>query len=504
MKIIKLLLSLVLILGIVYSSSQIFINYNQIQQINDAYEIYYNEETEIKIKLKTSNSYFNKTTYANYDEYLKFFDDALRFCEKISKEKYVDSIDISYCLSLGGLRYLVSENRFDTYNQIISEGRYFTNEEINNGSNVVIVSESYTSNPDYQWKVGDKVKIDSSFEFSEIEVEIIGFFSNTAEWDSDYFLNEIIYTPGKFVEKISNIWLSKSNYYLINIMEPILTCSSEKEYDGLLDILNNYKQVLDINFNVIRMDNHKKDQSEFNTDDQIEALTKYSIVSSTLILVFIVMEIMNIYIKNKKQKDYEKKMLEEQEKNIQNILTINQESRKLKHDLKHFLSHISNLVEKKEYDKVSILLSEYYQEIENLEIPAFTHNRTIDLVINNYLAKSKKNDIEFTYSTSIVNALPITDRKLYILLSNALDNAFEHCSIPKKVRLEISNIGMYYRFIITNTTNEETIKKTIIATKEHGFGTMSMNQILKEIQGEYTNEIINRNYICTILIPAMK
>ena len=192
--------------------------------------------------------------------------------------------------------------------------------------------------------------------------------------------------------------------------------------------------------------------------------------------------------------------MQSQEKNIQNVLMINQQSRKMKHDMKHLSNMISNLLNQNEIEKAKEVLGEYSQEIEKMSIPAFTQNQTIDLLINSFITKAKKNHLQFEYSSVTIPALPISDMKLYVLLSNALDNAFEHCDTEKRIQLEISYVGSHYRFIIKNDiVKEETKRKR---KEEHGFGIMSMNQIIKEVGGEITYEITDHHYICTILIPS--
>lgn len=511
MRIIKKIISILLIVSSFYSSSQVLTNYNKIQEINEMYEIYYNEEAEIKLaligkdgSLSDGNGYDDEETYKQQFQYVN------EKYSQISSEKIIDEMDISYFLQITATNNIVSEKRFKTLNQQILEGRYFTDDEIKNGENVVIIN--------YKEKIRENLKIGDTYvitqyggeKFAKIETKIIGFYKESDSKDFDKNIDNYIYMPTNAMIEISDIWLENCldeeylKYYLpLGILNPIIKCKSEKECDLILELLEEYQKEVTFTFEIVRLDSHKINNG-FETISY-ETNLKHNVlnlISSFTILVFI--EITFFVLNRKQQRDYEKRLLEEQEKNIQNVLAINQESRKLKHDLKHFLSHISNLLNEQEIDEAIQLLNEYYQEIDLLEIPAFTHNRTIDLVINNYLQRANKQNIDFTYSSTLIHSLPILDRKLYILLSNALDNAFEHCDEQRKVNLDITNIGNYYRFILVNTTKETTIKKKIIPSKEHGFGTMSMNQILKEIQGEITNEIIDGKYICTILLPIDK
>lgn len=69
---------------------------------------------------------------------------------------------------------------------------------------------------------------------------------------------------------------------------------------------------------------------------------------------------------------------------------MNQEAYQLKHDMKHFLTQMSILLENNEIDKIKELLKDYQSDINHLEIPAYTQNKIIDLVVNHYMNQAKK------------------------------------------------------------------------------------------------------------------
>ena len=512
MRIIKRIISILLIVFMILGLTRSYFNYEKIIDINKNYEDYYNEDVNIRVKLKGGDGSLsggNAYQYSDYNQQFQLVNDTYY---KISKNENVESMDISYYLQISGIENIVSENHFNFNNRVLIQGRNFTQEELENGEYVAIVSSWYAKKKyEKEIEVGDEIEITQyqNENFDVIKVKVIGIYANTEIWQDHDYLDAYIYMPANTMKQISNIWMENVkddpnylDYFLpMGILNPILTLKNEKEYDLFLEYINEYIEDLKFNLSCIRLDNHELSSSKFSTT-VYELNLKYSIMLSIVCFgLFLILEVINVYIKNKTQRKFERRLLNEQEKNVQNILTINQDSHKLKHDLKHFLSHITNLLEKDDVDTAIKLLNEYHQEIESLDIPAFTHNRTIDLVINTYKSKANKQNINFTYSSALIQSLPIIDRKLYILLSNALDNAFTHCDENKKIELSINNIGNYYRFIITNTTKEEKIKKNIIPSKEHGFGTISMIQVIKEIGGEITNEIIDGTYICTILIP---
>ena len=171
---------------------------------------------------------------------------------------------------------------------------------------------------------------------------------------------------------------------------------------------------------------------------------------------------------------------------------MNQESHKLKHDLKHLFNQLSHYVRNNELDKALELMDEYHNEIVSLDIPAYTQNGTIDMLLNHYIHLAKIKNINFTFSGNLLPNLEASDRKLYILLSNALENAFVHCDEQKIVKLTIGHAKPYCRFIITNTVDS---KQETKREKGHGYGLISMRKIVNEIKGELTCEIENNTYV---------
>ena len=119
------------------------------------------------------------------------------------------------------------------------------------------------------------------------------------------------------------------------------------------------------------------------------------------------------------------------------------------------------------------------------------------MIINHFISKAKNMNVDFTYSGTLVSNLNIKDRKLYILLSNALENAFIHCALPKTVKLDMGCVGEYCRFVITNTYKEK-------QEERKGYGIISMKKIIEEVNGEINFEIQNDLYICSILIPIQE
>ncbi len=513
MKTLKIIILVLTLISVGISGYLSFDFYTQIEEKKKEYDIYLNEEATIQFEIKGGTGSLSKVSnYPSQEEYEESFDQVQFFYDFIANNDLITKSIITYYMQVdaGYIQYLTGASRYDfERNHELAEGRMFTQEELDEGKLVAIIS-----NDSNELKLGDKIRIEAPYRGDlNVEVEIIGFYDRIEDdaTSYEYSRNNRIYMPDSAIKKISDLWMSQiepdkdlyEQFIPCGILSPIFECQSEKDYELIKEKINDYQTSIFFNYMIERLDQHQHSIIDFNT----KSLTQKLVISSICLFLSVgigsFMEILVIFMNRKNQRDFQIQLLSEQEKNVQNILMIHQDIHKLKHDLKHFFSQITQLVKNDEKEKVLKLLLEYQEDIQTLEVPAYTQNDTLDMVINHYVTRAKKENIDFTYSGITVQKLPISERKLYILLSNGLDNAFTHCDQRKKVSLNIGYVEPYYRFIIINSIAFNTVIKNASPQHEHGYGIISMKQIIQEIKGEITFETFNDKYICTILIPNM-
>ena len=465
------------------------------------YEQYYTEDTEIKVKIeilenKTDLNYF---AYENEEKYQSAYYETLSLIHDLKNQSFVNEIPTTSMLLWSNTDsdiWLTGKDNIEDYK--IKEGRFFNENEIEEGKIVALVEEKLAKEKGY--KLNETFTLEyPGYNLSKLEIQMIGILEKTTnpillpiasvKNISDIWLEE-------FIEKYPNEW--KGEYVPAAFLNPTIIVRSEKEYDQLNTYLKEYRHTPNIVFHHVReSNNHKRSIKEFDTSqnkEYFEDSMKLFIVSG---IVWVIIETISKTIHKNEEKQFQKKLIEEQEKNAQTIFQMNQEAHQLKHDMKHFLTQLSLLLENDEKDKVHELLIDYQRDINHLEIPAYTQNKTIDLVVNHYMNKAKNEDIDFTFSSTLVSNLKLKDRKLYILLSNALENAFIHNDSRKRVSMNVTYIEPYYRIVIMNTTDFK--EKEI--DKNHGYGLKSMAQIIEQVQGEILTEKQEDKYIVTLLIP---
>lgn len=516
MKYIKLIFKISLFISLIITITLSAFYYSKIIQTKDNYQKYLNEKANIEFTVNIVEKKFDTNEqFGKIEDYVKESNEIIDIYQKLSNESLIQELDIPYYISIGSGNLMNHERLYEDENVII-EGRNFTNEELENGANVVILHDKgryryRTSNEPL--KVGDKILIhppyiDEFTELSKFEVEVIGFYKSESSslhkvFDSS---SENIYMSSvavknqseKWIQELFNAGITRSREARLRFVMPIARCENELEYDKIQEIVKHYGVALDREIFTKRLDTHEIPEYKFNTKKFEQNLTITTISSILISICFIPIEIISGIKKKKEQQEFNEIMLKEQEKNVQNIMNLNQDTRKLKHDLKHIFAQLTSYAQNDEKDKILELLDEYKQEINDLEIPAYTQNGVVDMVINYYLMKSKKMNIDFSYSGTSVSSLNIKDRKLYLLLSNALENAFVHCDNRKTVRFEVGFVEPYCRFVITNTIASKTIQAK---DENHGYGLPSMKAIIDEVNGILTTEVSEDKYTCILLIP---
>lgn len=490
-----------IILSILFSISACYatINFLSILRINHEYETYYNEQVEIASRIYRKENSLSFPYYPKITEYPFQFQLVEGIYDYISNKGY---IDLSYILKYSDKYQLVGEQRIKSINVKIVEGRNFTQKEIDEGAPVIILNSKHFG---YQYSIGDtyEIKCFDLLECTTVKAEIIGFYQDEPN-KYDKQSNTYHYMPNNTIKKISDLWMKELDgtdniydpFYPVGILNPIIRCSSEKEYDSIISFLKNKQHLFKFDYLIIRLDNHFKTEYYFDTNEYESIGIRSTIIAFVFMTLIIIQEIIFYVDGLKKQSEFKDKLIFEQESNVNQIMQVNQETRKLTHDMRHFFNQLTYYAENNEIEQVSKLLKEFRDDFDQIVIPAYTQNSTIDMVINHFLKRAKKENIDFTFSVTHVPKLNVNERKLYILLSNALENAFLHCNKNKNINFNISYIDPYYRLVIVNSI----LLKDEKYEYEQSYGIMSMKDIVEEMKGEIILETNKDKFICTIFL----
>lgn len=179
------------------------------------------------------------------------------------------------------------------------------------------------------------------------------------------------------------------------------------------------------------------------------------------------------------------------------------------HDYKNHIITISNMSESPEIKKY---INNMLGETTNYNQTGKTQNRLLDVILSKYIDICSENKIKFEIDIMSDNLKFMNSFDLSTLFNNILDNAVEAASRSsnKFIHLEITNtLNSYHKIIITNSSDVAPHKKggKLITTKTnkqaHGFGTISIQKVIKkyngELQWDYDN--LNKQFKLVILFP---
>lgn len=214
-----------------------------------------------------------------------------------------------------------------------------------------------------------------------------------------------------------------------------------------------------------------------------------------LMLIFIGLIISNIVVYflavnlNKKREELLRYKMQSQ--NIEGILNVNEESRKIRHDMKNILLAAIGYLEEGKIDDAK----SYLEMIEQNKISVLSENIYCDNIAVNYLIKQKNSECQNRNIHFICIVLceffEVSDVDLCILIGNALDNAIEASEQVKnsEVVLQIEEKGGYLNILVKNKFEKSVLKENpkLVTTKKekqhHGLGIRSMKTITEKYHG---------------------
>lgn len=196
-----------------------------------------------------------------------------------------------------------------------------------------------------------------------------------------------------------------------------------------------------------------------------------------------------------------------QAEHYQDIIRINDEQRKFKHDSKNFLICLQALMQEKQYDDAMQYLQELTHK-EFIEIDRFfTGNQIADAILSDKSANAEKINAEIQFDGSIYDKLPLSD--VCVILANALDNAIEACEkitdSEKKIITVKCAFSQNVQIIQIANPVEEDIQihnNSVETTKDdnssHGIGLHNIMRTVDKYNGEFSISCENKQFVLDI------
>lgn len=180
--------------------------------------------------------------------------------------------------------------------------------------------------------------------------------------------------------------------------------------------------------------------------------------------------------------------------------------REFAHDAKHHINAINAINTNPEVEEQ---LSKMLSSLKNYDKVCHSGNRTLDVIVDRYVAECSARNITFKYDVMTNNLTSIEEYDLVTLLGNLLDNAFEaaDASVERFITFETSFRNNFNVIIIRNSCQKtlkllpnelpETTKKN---KRLHGIGLKSVLKTVKKYKGDIDFDSENNTFTATAML----
>ena len=219
------------------------------------------------------------------------------------------------------------------------------------------------------------------------------------------------------------------------------------------------------------------------------------IINFGALLIYYIMIMLDGQLAKNLKLEEEKHFQDLEKKEYQILLERIEETKRMRHDLRHHIHTVSYYLEEKEYDKLQKYINTYRDNIPDGEQIRFCDHQLINNIIFYFASQAKSQQIDFQAQLAITEDLTVNDHDISVLLGNLLENAMDACMEQKstKRRIIIKGKGDAHSLIFTiDNTCENEIKKDpngmLISTKSkgNGIGISSAKKIVERYNGFFS------------------
>lgn len=230
---------------------------------------------------------------------------------------------------------------------------------------------------------------------------------------------------------------------------------------------------------------------------------QYLIVTSISVSLFFVFE-MILEKAGKSRQEQERELLEQEIHIYENQFGIIRQSqyniRALKHDMKHHIKMLTDMVSGGENEAALKYLASMGAFMENSEEYIATGNEKVDSILNYMISKAKDSDIDVSWKIQIPECLEIPVFDINVILSNLFENAMN--ALAEVIEPSFHIMMKYDRGILCiNTQNNCSSKEhTSGASEEHGFGLKNIRRIAEKYHGSLTAAVRDGDFHASVLL----
>lgn len=169
------------------------------------------------------------------------------------------------------------------------------------------------------------------------------------------------------------------------------------------------------------------------------------------------------------------KFLSEQ---IDRLMQSEENNRKLRHDMRHYVVNISELLKSGDVEGALRYLNDWDGELSEAAVKQYCDNRTINNILSVYERKTAATNAEYICKASAAAELPVKDVHLVAILANLLENALNGCkeleaSGQPKIEIQIREKDSNLLIMCRNTCSDK-LEISDELPKKRGIGISSI------------------------------
>ncbi|MDE7310900.1 MAG: ATP-binding protein [Eubacterium sp.] len=235
----------------------------------------------------------------------------------------------------------------------------------------------------------------------------------------------------------------------------------------------------------------------------LAASRQYLIVTAVSVSLFFVFG-MILEKAGKSRQERERELLEQEVRTYENQFCIIRQSqhniRALKHDMKHHIKMLTDMVSGGENEAALKYLASMGAFMENSEEYVATGNEKIDSILNYMISKAKDAGIDVSWNIQIPERLEIPVFDINVILSNLFENAMNALAEVTEPSFHI--MMKYGRGILCISTQNNCSGKeqAFGVSKGHGFGLKNIGRIAEKYHGSLTAAVRDGDFQANVLL----
>lgn len=190
---------------------------------------------------------------------------------------------------------------------------------------------------------------------------------------------------------------------------------------------------------------------------------------------------------------------------VDELATADERFRQERHNLRHKMKIISNLVENKQYEELGMLMRQYDEALRETQIKRYCKNVVIDAVLSTYIQNAESRGIRVNFGFDFPDPIPVDATELATVLANAIENAITACEkiTGGEKRIDIKVLSSpSFMVSVSNTYRDEVEfdEAGVPVNREdgHGFGTRSIVAFCEKNNAFYS--FIAKDHIFTLYL----